>query len=145
MKKTAKTFTLIVVVLFIAFVWTGYALFHGLFDRGNFEVEQAQWSPSKQLATVARRYDHEALSGDQYFVVIGDHPLSSAELKYSYYHDGVVFRASSSCLSVRWENEHELIVTCGDHSIKADQIAIAKNQVGDIGVIYENIPIGPGK
>lgn len=140
MKKPAKLITLIVGVFLIALVWGVYALFHGSFDHGRFEMEQAQWSSSKQLAAVARRSDHEALSGDQYFVVIGDHPFSPADLKYSYYHDGVIFRAGGSCLTVRWENAHELIVACGDHSIQAEQIAVQWNQVGDIGVKYENIP-----
>jgi hypothetical protein len=38
-----------------------YRLFHGYFDHGLFEVKQAQWSPSKRVAIVAERSDHDAL------------------------------------------------------------------------------------
>jgi len=41
-----------------------YALFHGYFDHGLFEVKQVEWSPSapRRVAVVAERSDHEAMS-----------------------------------------------------------------------------------
>ena len=141
MKRTAKIIVLASVISVGAFVWAMYLLFHGAFDHGTFEVEQTQSFSSRQLAVVAKRSDHEALSGDQYFVVIGDHPLSSVDLKYAYYHDGVAFRAGRNCLTVRWTDVHELTVTCMDNSIIADEIAVQRNQIGYIKVVYENIPM----
>jgi hypothetical protein len=140
MRRQGQLIIAALAVLLIGFVWCVYALFHGKFDHGSFEVAQTDSFSSTQLAVVAKRSDHEALSGDQYFVVIGDHPLSAANLKRAYYHDGVVFRAGSTCLSVRWASAHELIVSCGDHSIRADQIAVRRTQIGDVMVSYEGIP-----
>lgn len=141
MKRTSKTVLSIFVCIFLVVVASlAYGLFHGLFDNGNFHVEQERSSPSKQLAVVARRSDNQALSGDQYFIVVGDQSFSSADLKRAYYHDGVVFRAASKCLTVRWENRDTLIVECKDHSIKADQIAVQRSNVGNVRVAYEGIP-----
>ena len=140
MKRIAWIITLVVVIFLTVFAWGAYALFHGVFDHGNFEVEQTVPSSSGKLAVVARRSDHQALGGDQYFVVIGDHLLSPADLKRMYYHDGVVFRAGSDCITVRWKTVHELAVTCRDHSIEADQIAVERQRTGEVTVAYENIP-----
>lgn len=140
MKRTAWVITLAIVIFLVAIVSGVYALFHGEFDRGNFQVERSTLSPSGQLAIVAKRSDHQALSGDQYFVVLGDHLPSPADLKHAYYHDGVVFRAGNDCLAVRWKTVRELVVTCKDNSIAADQIAVERRQTGDITVDYENIP-----
>ncbi len=123
-----------VLVLFV------FVSLHGYFDRGQFEIEKAEWVSSTQVAVVAKRSDHEALSGDQYFVVIGDHLFSSPELRHAYYAHGVIFRAGSSCLTVRWENPHHLIVTCEDRSIEPDQIAVQQHQSGDIAISYVDIP-----
>lgn len=140
MKNSIKISIVAVCASVIPIGWVVYALFHGSFDNGTFEVEQSRWSPSKQLAVVGRRSDHEALGGDQYFVAIGDHPFSSADLKHAYYYDGLVFRAGSACLTIRWMNEHELAVRCADRSIQMDQIAVRRNQVGDVTILYEDIP-----
>ena len=127
----------IVLVLLVVFV---YGVFHGWFDNGKFEVEQTLLSPSKQIAMIARRYDNDALGGLQYFVVVGDHAFSSAELRHAYYYDGIVFRAGSPCLSIRWNGVHELTITCSDHSIVADDIAVQRRRVGETFVEYEGIP-----
>jgi hypothetical protein len=125
--------------------WSIYALFHGSFDYGDFEVRQTQPFSSRQFAVIARRSDHQALNGDQYFVVVGDHPFSSADLKYAYYHDRLVFRAGSDCLTVRWEDAHQLVVACPNRSIEADQIAVQRSQIADMKVSYENIPMKSGR
>jgi hypothetical protein len=117
-----------------------FALFHGYFDHGQFDVEQREWSSSKQLAVVARRSDHEALSGDQFFVLVGDHTFSAHDLRQAYYNNGIVFRASSNCLIIHWIDVHKLLVTCSDRSIAADQIAVQRDQVGNVEILYEGIP-----
>ena len=126
-------------------VWGIYALFHGFFDSGTFEVMQSQWSRSKQLAVVGRRYDHAALGGLQYFVAIGTHPFSQADLEHAYYYDGLVFRAGSQCLTVEWITDHELAVRCSDHSIQSGEIAVQQKQVGNVTIIYQDIPIVSSK
>jgi hypothetical protein len=140
MKNSIKVSIVVACAFIILSGWGIYALFHGFFDQGTFEVKQSQLSPSKQLAVVGRRSDHQALSGDQYFVIIGDRPFSSADLKHAYYHDGLVFRAGSDCLTIQWMNTHELAVRCADSSIQMDEIAVQRKQVGDVTISYENIP-----
>jgi hypothetical protein len=119
---------------------TVYALFHGYFDPGSFEIDQTEWSPSRQVAIVAKRSDHQALSGDQYFVLIGDHLFSARELRHACYSRVVIFRADSSCLTVRWKDSHNLVVTCNGEAIEADHIAVQQHRSADVTVSYQDIP-----
>jgi hypothetical protein len=74
-------------------------LFHGYFDHGQFEIKQFQWSSKNQVTMVAERSDHEALGGLEYYVLIGNHLFTPAELRHAYYSNAVVFNASSHCLT----------------------------------------------
>jgi hypothetical protein len=127
-------------VLAIALAIAVYALFHGYADRGLFETEEAQWYSPTQLAVVAKRSDHEALSGDQYFVLIGNHLFSPKELRHAYYGQSVIFRADNSCLTLRWQNQHDLIVTCSDGSIGPRRTAVQQHRSGEVVVSYIKIP-----
>jgi hypothetical protein len=117
-----------------------YALFHGYFDRGTFEIKSAQWLTSKEVAFVAKRADHQAMNNDEYFVLIGDHLFSPTEIRHAYYGDGVIFRAISDCLTLRWADSHDLQVACGDGSIIPSYIAVQKYKSGDVSISYLNIP-----
>jgi hypothetical protein len=131
---------LILCTLLVVLTVTVYALFHGYFDRGQFEIEQTEWSPSRQVAIVAKRSDHQALSGDQYFVLIGDHLLSARELRLAYHSNAVIFGADSDCLKVHWEDSHNLALTCHDGSIESTHIAVQQRQRGNVTVSYQDIP-----
>ena len=72
-----------------------YALFHGYFDHGQFEIKRFQWSSTNQVAMVAKRSDREALGGLDYFVLIGNHLFTPVELRHAYYSNAVVFSALS--------------------------------------------------
>jgi hypothetical protein len=140
MKRTESMITVVIAIFLTAFAWGVYTLFHGGFDNGDFHIQQAVPSSSGQLAIVAKRSDQQALGGEQYFVVVEDHLPSPADLKRSYYYDGIVFRAGSDCLDVRWKSTRVLLVMCRDSSIKADQIAVERQRTGNVTVEYENIP-----
>jgi hypothetical protein len=117
-----------------------FALFHGYADRGLFEIEEVQWYSPTQLAVVAKRADHEALNGDQFFVIIGNHMFSPKELRHAYYGQSVIFRADNSCLTLRWQNQHDLTVTCSDGSIEPGSIAVQRYRSGGVVVSYIKIP-----
>lgn len=119
----------------------GYALFHGYFDHGQFEIKQAQWSSSKQVAVVAERSDQEALSGYTYFVLIGNHLFSPAELRHAYHSNAVVFAAATNCLDLRWESPSKLLVACGGSEVDVNHIDVQKQQSEGITVSYKNIPL----
>ena len=142
MTKGWITFSLVAVSLVCTLIAILlYNLFHGAYDSGQFQVQQSDWSPShRQLAMVARRSDHQALSGDQYFVLLGEHPFSAHDLKSAYYNHGVVFRAGSDCLSVQWIDTHDLLIRCTSKSIAADEIAVQQDQVEGVTISYEDIP-----
>ena len=55
MRKITRIVAFAVCALVAGVAVAVYALFHGYFDRGQFEVEQAQWSSPKQLAVVVKR------------------------------------------------------------------------------------------
>ena len=139
MRRVSLVVIAVAALLLIGVVWV-YAVFHGVFDPGTFVVEQARWASDTQVAIVARRFDHQALSGDEYFVVVASHASSPADLKRAYYHDDIVFQAASDCLNVRWQNARELIVSCTDRSITAGEIEVERDSVRDIRVSYEDIP-----
>jgi len=129
-----------VCTLVAALLAGGYLLFHGYFDTGTFEIKNAQWSSPKQVAVVGKRSDREATNGDQYFVLIGDHLFSPRELRHAYYGHDVIFRANSDCLTLRWIDPHNIVVTCVDHSIEPGAIAVQQHRSGEVAISYINIP-----
>lgn len=141
MRKIIKIVLFIMCAVAISLGIAVYALFHGYFDHGQFEIKQVQWSSSKQVAIVAERSDQEALSGYTYFVLIGDHLFSPAELRHAYHSNAVVFSVASSCLALQWESPSKLVVACKGSSVAADHIDVQKQQSGGVAISYENIPV----
>jgi hypothetical protein len=143
MKIDVVVGTILGVVLFIGgLLATGwYALFHGYFDHGLFEIKQVEWSPSRPqwVAVVAERSDHEALSSNVYFVLIGKHVFSPAELRRAYHSDDVVFAAAGDCLNVTWKDERHLIVSCRDRIIDQQHIDVRKPRAAGVEITYVNI------
>jgi hypothetical protein len=136
---------LVCVVCAVALVATGltFALFHGYFDHGQFEIKQVQWSSTNQVAIVAERSDHEALGGLEYYVLIENHLFTPTELRFAYYSDDVAFSAADDCLSVRWIDAHHLEVMCRDRVLDSRYINARKRQVRDVAITYVNISDSP--
>ena len=141
MRKTTKIVLVVVCAAAVSLGTAVYALFHGYFDHGQFEIKQVQWSSSKQVAVVAERSDQEALSGYTYFVVIGNHLFSPAELRHAYHSDAVIFAAANSCLDLHWESPSKLVVACNGSTLDLNHIDVQKQQSGGIIVSYENISL----
>jgi hypothetical protein len=118
-----------------------YALLHGYFDHGQFEIKQTQLSSANQLAMLAERSDHGALGGLEYYVLIGDHLFTPAELRHAYYSSAVVFNASSDCLTLRWDAPNRLIIRCNGSTIDKNHINAQRLQIGNIAISYENIDV----
>ena len=119
-----------------------FALFHGYFDHGQFEIKETNWSSSARVAMVAERSDHEALGGLEYFVLIGDHVFTPNELRIAYYSRDVVFSAGDDCVSVRWIDSRNLEVMCRDKSLDSSHINVRRRQVRDVTITYVNIQSG---
>jgi hypothetical protein len=139
----SKTIKRTVIILFACggtlFVAVVFALFHGYFDRGLFEIKQSRWSTTNRAAMVAERSDHEALGGLEYFVLLGDHVFSPSELRHAYYGNGVIFDAASPCLTLNWKSATQLEIACEGGSVAVDHINQQRHESGDITVSYENI------
>lgn len=140
MKNASNILGIIVGLVLILGVGLLYALFHGYFDHGRFEVKQVQWSGTNQAAMVVERSDQQALSGYTYFVLIGDHVFPPSELRHQYHSSAVVFAAADSCLDLRWQGPTKLVVTCKGPSITREHIDLEKSQSGGVAILYENIP-----
>src|SRR6266404_1035008 len=142
MSKRKSVSVGVVCAVSVALVAVGFvfAWFHGYFDHGQFEIKETNWSSSARVAMVAERSDHEALNGDDYFVLIGDHVFSPTELRFAYYSHDVAFAAADDCLSVRWIDARHLAVMCRDGSLDSSHINVRKRQVGDVAITYVNIP-----
>ena len=137
-KKTKPAAIIIVVVGLSAIAL--YALFHGYFDHGHFEVKRTASSPDGKLAIVAERWDNNALSGNQYFVLIDDRVPSPREVRYAYYHGGLIFRAGSDCLTLTWQDKDRLVISCADGLVNAQEIAVQKDQWDGVAIAYDRIP-----
>jgi hypothetical protein len=116
-----------------------YGLAHGYFDHGQFRVMQFEWSSTYRVAMLARRSDRQALGGLEYFVLIGDHVFTPAELRHAYYSDAVVFNAASDCLTLHWDEPKRLAIRCSGSTIAKNDINVQRRQVGEVDVSYENI------
>jgi len=136
---------LILVLVVLAVGW--YALFHGYFDHGFFEIKQVKWSSStpRRVAVVAERSDHEAMNSNIYFVLIGNHVFSATELRHAYHSDDVIFAAAADCLSVSWSDPHHLVLDCRGDKIDAAQINARKSIADDVAITYLNIVDGTAK
>jgi hypothetical protein len=144
MRTIAKITITVVCVAAISLALAIYGLFHGYFDPGQFEIKQVQWSSSKQVAMVAERSDHDALGGLTYFVLIGNHLFSPAELRHAYHSDATIFAAGNNCINLHWEGSGKLVITCNGSTVDSDFIDVQKQQSGNVAISYENIPIkGP--
>lgn len=142
-----RLFVGITCALGVALVAIACGLFRGHFDHGQFEVKETSRSSSARFAIVAKRSDHEAMSGDQYFVLLGDHVFSPDELRSAYYGRHLVFASDTSCLSVHWSDPNNLTVMCREGSIDPSHIAVQLRQADDVVIKYVNIPdtnsVGP--
>jgi hypothetical protein len=141
MTKSTRLLAGVICVLGGALVVIAFALFNGYFDHGRFVVKEAAWSPlgPARVAVVAERSDHQALSSDVYFVLMGDHVFSPAELRTAYHGDHVIFAAASDCLSVQWRGPNNLAVICRNGTIDSNHIDVHKLQAGDVAITYVNI------
>jgi hypothetical protein len=141
MRRTAKAIAVVACVAVMSLILGIYGLFHGYFDHGKFEIKQVQWSPSNRVAIVAERSDQEALGGLTYFVLVGNRLFSPAEIRHAYHSNAVVFAATSSCMTLRWDSPTRLVVTCNGTQLDRAFIDAQKRQSGGIAISYENIPL----
>jgi len=139
MKRTVRVAVLVICVVLAALTSVAYMWFHGYFDPGRFEIKQAQWSSSKQVATLAERSDQEALGGLTYFVVIGDHVPSAVELRHAYHSNAVVFAATSTCLTLNWESPSRLVVACKGSYLDQQDIDVEKRKYRGVSISYVDI------
>jgi hypothetical protein len=116
-----------------------FGLLHGYFDHGRFEIKQAQWSASKQVAILAERTDGDALGGLTYFVISSDHLLTQRELRRKYYSDDVIFAATSTCIHLNWEDSTKLLIECQGTYLNPEYIDIEKKQIAGMTIAYKNI------
>jgi hypothetical protein len=142
MRRSVKIALVTLVAVGILVISSVYALFHGYFDGGQFEIKRFQWSSANQVAMVAERSDNDALGGLEYYVLIGNHLFTRKELRHAYYSNAVIFRAGSGdCLRLRWDAPNRLTIRCDGPNIDRDHINSQKQQSGDIEISYENIAI----
>ncbi len=110
MRMNPKSLLLIACSAATSLAVATYGLFHGGFDHGTFEMRQVQWFSSKQVAMVAERSDKDALGGLEFYVLVGNHLFTPAELRHAYYSDAVILRSACNCLVLHWDGPNRLII-----------------------------------
>lgn len=139
MSKTVRIVLVIACAAVIALSTIVYGLFHGYFDQGDFRVLSVQSSSSGQLAMVAKRSDHEALNGDEIFVLSGDHVFSPVELKHALHGPSVIFSTDRDCLTLKWQDPRHLVISCLGGAIVAGEINRQQHHSGEVVFSYTNI------
>jgi hypothetical protein len=141
MRMLTKIGLSVVILLMVLFMTAVYMLFHGYFDHGLFEIKQVDWSPSalRRVAVIAERSDHQAMSSDVYFVLIGDHVFTASELRRAYHSDDVIFAAASDCLNVTWTDPHHLLISCRNGTLDQAHINARKTRADEVAITYANI------
>jgi hypothetical protein len=114
--------------------------FRGNLDPGKFEVLRTAKNSENKVAIVAKRSDHQAMSGDQYFVFVADHIYSPKELRLALHGSHMIFNAADDGLDVRWTGPQELLIECKDYGITKDRINEQQFSSGAISVRYVNFP-----
>jgi hypothetical protein len=135
----------IVMVLSLAIVVAIAGLFtldfRGYFDQGTFELLQYQTSPNGKIAMLAKRSDHEALSGDIYFfVVIADHVYSPKELRFAEHSSRLVFAAALNGLHLRWNGPSELVIACESCGTTKNYVDNERYSDDGISIRYVGFP-----
>jgi hypothetical protein len=114
--------------------------FRGCLDRGTFEVIQAAEGPGGRIATIARRYDHDSLGGNEYWVFVSDHIYSPKELRMAYYHSDKVFSADRDGFDVHWIGPNALEIDCNNCEITKDDMNEQRTSSGNVSVRYFGFP-----
>lgn len=118
-----------------------YGLFHGYFDHGQFVIKRVQWSSSRQVAMLAERSDNEALGGLEYYVLIGNHLFTPAELRHAYYSNAVILHSPCDCLTLHWEGADRLTISYdGSNELLKGFITVQRQQIDNTAILFENIP-----
>jgi hypothetical protein len=112
----------------------------GVLDSGNFEIVQSEAIPPNRVAMLATRWDHQALTGLTYFVVIGDHLYTAKELKYAFHSSRPIFIAERGGLELRRSEPNILRIECKDCGLTKDFIEKQRFSSDDITVQYIGFP-----
>lgn len=141
MKITIKIGSVAILAVGLVMAAAVWALFHGYFDHGLFEIKQVEWSPlgPRRVAMIAERSDHQAMSSNTCFVLIADHVFSATELRRAYHSDEPVFAAANGCLRIRWKGPDQLIVDCQSGIVDQAHIDVRKPSADDVTITYVNI------
>ena len=113
--------------------------FKGYLDQGTYEVLKSETSPDGKLAILTRRYDHQALNGDEYFVLIADHRYSTSELRRALHSPQPIFVADQT-FDFHWISPRELTIECHGCGITRADIDSQRFTEGAIGVRYVGFP-----
>jgi len=114
--------------------------FRGNLDPGKFEVLRTTKNSENKIAIVAKRSDHQAMNGDEYFVFVADHIYSPKELRLALHRSPMIFDAADDGLDVRWAGPRELVIECKDCGITKSRINEQLFSSGTISVRYVNFP-----
>jgi hypothetical protein len=127
-------------VVFVAVIAIGKFGYHGVANSENVEVVQTLTIAPNRTAMLVRRSDHAALSGDTYFVLVGDRPYSVPELRKRLYAIPAVFKVGRGGLSIHWSSPNELVVECINCGITKDIIETRKFSQEDVAIRYVDFP-----
>jgi hypothetical protein len=114
--------------------------FRGNLDPGQFEILRTAQNSEKKYAIVAKRSDHEALNGDQYFVLLSDTIYSSNELRVAFHRSPILFSADRDGIEVRWTSPNELVIECQDCGISKTEINTRQSRAANVSIHYVNFP-----
>ena len=129
-----------IVLLCLAVVLFFFLDFRGNLDPGRFEVLRAVRNSENIIAIVAKRSDDQAMSGDQYFVLVADHVYSATELRAALHRSHMIFNADRDGLKVYWSGPRDLVIECDSCGITKEGVNEQQFTTGNIRIQYLNFP-----
>lgn len=114
-------------------------LFRGYFDSSTYEVIKSAASGGGLIAILARRSDHQAMNGDNYFVLTENHLYTSSELRRAHHSHEPIFDADRP-YDIRWTTTQSLVIECKDCHVTNSHVNSRRFTDKGIAIRYVGFP-----
>jgi hypothetical protein len=143
MPPKRKRNTLILGLFFTVLGSLVFLLFDGDLDfGGHYKVLQTAPYSKAKIAFEIERWDHEALSGPRYAVIVDDHLPSTFELRPAIisFWQRRSFELADHNISISWSGPNVLTLSTDAPNTSPDWVMNQPHRIGDVVVQYSGRP-----
>ena len=114
--------------------------FHGVANADTVRVLESKAASTGKVAMLVERSDTSALSGNDVFVFLADHPYTVPQLRKNLYALNPVFQVGDDRLTLEWVNGNELDIRCRSCEVTKQTVTTQKAFQSDIAIRYIDFP-----